>query len=419
MNLFLSYSTEDSALVHQARRELEDAGHHAWMDQLRIPFGSSVTEGIERALEGADALLLFWSVSASTSPWVAMERDAWMSLLVEEQKRAAAEGRVPRRFLLPILLGDARPPLLLAPIRYLRLPADASESGWGESLRDAVAELEGGRSESTAATLAEVVAAAPALRLSAAAMTARRLLADLTPLELEHLAVRLDVASSARCAGGDAHCVEDLAALVARNGPSLIDLRESVLAVRSPFRLYDGRGLDDWRLRPPRNWHPLGDSIMTLGVAPRPFLSGPEDLREAALLQRNGIAFCNGCIRSVVYATLDAAGAVGLMLSCDTEGNGYAGIVRRTASDASPTLALLQLDHRAVVPLAESPPIPEAGFHPDQIEMELCRRGDRLELRAAGTEVKCDGAIRPAGEPGLVRFGPAAAHFYEITVDAR
>jgi len=92
--IFLSYAREDAAAAKQLAECIGSAGHEVWWDK-QIQGGSRFSDEIDRALKGAEAIVVIWSDTSVQSAWVQDE---------------AAEGRDTGR-LIPVTLGGCRPPL--------------------------------------------------------------------------------------------------------------------------------------------------------------------------------------------------------------------------------------------------------------------------------------------------------------------
>ena len=92
--LFLSYAREDIEPARQLSECIGRAGHEVWWDR-HIQGGSRFASEIDRELKSADAVVVIWSDNSVDSAWVQDE---------------AAEGRDTGR-LVPVTLGDSRPPL--------------------------------------------------------------------------------------------------------------------------------------------------------------------------------------------------------------------------------------------------------------------------------------------------------------------
>ena len=92
--IFLSYAREDADAAKQLAECIGSAGHEVWWDK-QIQGGSRFSDEIDRALKGAEAIVVIWSDTSVQSAWVQDE---------------AAEGRDTGR-LIPVTLGGCRPPL--------------------------------------------------------------------------------------------------------------------------------------------------------------------------------------------------------------------------------------------------------------------------------------------------------------------
>jgi adenylate cyclase len=92
--VFLSYARTDAARAKQLADAIAQAGHQVWWDR-DIHGGSRFASAIDQALRDADAVVVLWSEASIESAWVQDE---------------AAEGRDSGR-LVPVILGDVRPPL--------------------------------------------------------------------------------------------------------------------------------------------------------------------------------------------------------------------------------------------------------------------------------------------------------------------
>jgi tetratricopeptide (TPR) repeat protein len=93
--LFLSYSRKDTAWAQRLAAWCERNGHDVWRDQDDIGGGASFSSEIEKALNDCGAVLVLWSASSVTSPWVRDE---------------AAYGRDAGK-LIPLSLDKTLPPL--------------------------------------------------------------------------------------------------------------------------------------------------------------------------------------------------------------------------------------------------------------------------------------------------------------------
>jgi|GEM_PF-5735883 len=67
---FISYSTDDSAIIAPLVKRLNDEGINTWIDEN---IHNSITREIEEAIEAADNMLVFLSPNAKQSDWVRNE----------------------------------------------------------------------------------------------------------------------------------------------------------------------------------------------------------------------------------------------------------------------------------------------------------------------------------------------------------
>ena len=92
--LFVSYSSDDQPIVRELVRHMEAAGHSVWWDR-DIAAGTRYEERIERELSACDIVVVVWSSSSISSPWV----------------RAEAQEGLSRNILVPLCIDDVRPPM--------------------------------------------------------------------------------------------------------------------------------------------------------------------------------------------------------------------------------------------------------------------------------------------------------------------
>jgi hypothetical protein len=116
VKVFLSYSTTDSGFALRLADALRSRDIGVWVDRWEIAPGDPIVSRLEEGLMQADALILVLSPNSVESPWVERERNAWLHLQVEEEKRARQESRPPRRRLIPVLYRDCTLPLFLRPL---------------------------------------------------------------------------------------------------------------------------------------------------------------------------------------------------------------------------------------------------------------------------------------------------------------
>jgi hypothetical protein len=113
-NLFISHRTADTVEAERLAIELRNAGHTVWLDSWEIGIGDSIVEKMNEGLEGATYLILCYSSSGVTSPWVSRE---WMPTLARQLDGYGVK-------ILPALLTGGQPPAILADVRYADLVAD-------------------------------------------------------------------------------------------------------------------------------------------------------------------------------------------------------------------------------------------------------------------------------------------------------
>jgi hypothetical protein len=92
-NVFISYCSADRDRIGLLAKALEADGFDVWWDRALLP-GVSYEGEIEKALEGAKAVIVAWTPAAAESMWVRSEAD---------------DARISGR-LVPILLKPAKIP---------------------------------------------------------------------------------------------------------------------------------------------------------------------------------------------------------------------------------------------------------------------------------------------------------------------
>jgi tetratricopeptide (TPR) repeat protein len=112
MNIFLSHSSTDKALVEKIYNGLEPIV--AWLDRAEIEWGEVFLEKITDGIQNASDFMLFWSSSARKSEWVRLELNmAFIRMLSEKAIRLRV-----------VLLDKTTLPLYLKPYHFI----DVSES---------------------------------------------------------------------------------------------------------------------------------------------------------------------------------------------------------------------------------------------------------------------------------------------------
>jgi len=123
MKAFISHSSKDADFVHRLATDLRvHEGIDAWWDRWEINPGDKIPDRIEEALCEADVFILVLSPDSVSSPWVEYERQAWLTMQIEEEKRAREESRLPARRLIPVLYRDCQKPPFLQPNHHVRIP---------------------------------------------------------------------------------------------------------------------------------------------------------------------------------------------------------------------------------------------------------------------------------------------------------
>jgi TIR domain len=124
VELFLSYSRDDSAMVDRLRTDLEAAGHGVWLDTDDIRGGERWRTSIAEGIRGADRVILLISSHSMTSENVSRELSV------------ADDLEIP---ILPVRLETSEIPpefqLLLAGIQYIDFELQPYESALAELLR--------------------------------------------------------------------------------------------------------------------------------------------------------------------------------------------------------------------------------------------------------------------------------------------
>jgi hypothetical protein len=122
-NVFVSYRKPDYADASRLAREIRKSGHQVWLDEWNINLGDSIIASMNQGLTAADYVVVCYSSSGTTSPWMSRE---WMSALARQ-----LEGHKIK--LLPVVLTGGQPPAILADIVYVDLVKDWS-AGIGKLL---------------------------------------------------------------------------------------------------------------------------------------------------------------------------------------------------------------------------------------------------------------------------------------------
>jgi WD40 repeat protein len=116
-DVFISYSSDDKAVVRAVAERLRADGLRVWFDDWEIPAGGHIQTKIDEALASARVLVLCMSAHAYGSDWVKLESGTF---------RFRDPLNRDLRFI-PLRLDEARVPEALAQFRYL---------DWREGKRD-------------------------------------------------------------------------------------------------------------------------------------------------------------------------------------------------------------------------------------------------------------------------------------------
>jgi hypothetical protein len=108
VKLFLSHTSADKPFAKQLATSLMDSGYVVWLDEWEIKVGDSITQKIEKGIEGSDYLLLVLSNKSIQSKWVDREWRAKFGVEVESG----------RQLVLPCLTEKCDIPALLRDKKY-------------------------------------------------------------------------------------------------------------------------------------------------------------------------------------------------------------------------------------------------------------------------------------------------------------
>ena len=101
-DVFISYASEDRERIRPLVRAIEAAGLSVWWD-TNIGMGASFDREIEQELDATKCVVVIWSERSVNSDWV----------------RAEATEALERQLLVPAIIDDVRPPLILGTPRLL------------------------------------------------------------------------------------------------------------------------------------------------------------------------------------------------------------------------------------------------------------------------------------------------------------
>lgn len=110
LRIFLSGSFKDKDSLSHIADFLRENGYSPWLANEKIKPGEVLTQKISAAIGRADCMIIIFSENSIQSKWV---RHETVSALVRE-----LEGKM---FIIPIIIGDVRPPMYLMDRLYLKL----------------------------------------------------------------------------------------------------------------------------------------------------------------------------------------------------------------------------------------------------------------------------------------------------------
>ena len=120
-NIFISHRTSDLVEAERLATALRMAGHTVWLDKWNINIGDSIIEKMNQALEVASHLIICYSSSGVTSPWMSRE---WMSALARKLNGHNIK-------LIPVILSGGVPPAILADLKWIDL-----SQNWTNRIQD-------------------------------------------------------------------------------------------------------------------------------------------------------------------------------------------------------------------------------------------------------------------------------------------
>jgi hypothetical protein len=109
--IFISHSSHDKEAARRLASELRQRGAEVWIDHERIKYGESIPKAIESGLAQSACIVVLISPAFLESKWCRVEYEP---LLVKEIE----QGDI---FVVPILIEDCEPPVLLSSKLYVDL----------------------------------------------------------------------------------------------------------------------------------------------------------------------------------------------------------------------------------------------------------------------------------------------------------
>ena len=118
-NVFISHRGSDTAEATRLAEAIRSIGHTVWLDEWEIEIGDSIIERINEGLEGANYVVVGFSTSGVTPPWMGRE---WYSALARQLDGQGVK-------ILPVRLTGGEPPAIIADLKYADLV-----SNWEDGL---------------------------------------------------------------------------------------------------------------------------------------------------------------------------------------------------------------------------------------------------------------------------------------------
>ena len=200
--LFISHSSKDAEFVRRLANDLEALGHKVWLDEWRIQVGDDIIAKIEDGLRSCDYVIVVLSKLAVESGWVDRE---WKARYWDE----VSQNRV---IVLPILLEDCQPPMLLRAKKY----ADF-RTNYGVALVHLVSAIDPVVRMTENEVTVEAIGKVPNLTDKAAELLSK-LNSGQYPLS-QVIAETLTLADAAHDAGLSNFCRQELAGTSRESGP--------------------------------------------------------------------------------------------------------------------------------------------------------------------------------------------------------
>jgi hypothetical protein len=113
-NVFISHRGIDKAAATRLAEAIRLAQHNVWLDEWEIQIGDSIIARINDGLEGANYVVVCYSDSGVSPPWMGRE---WQSALARQLQGHNVK-------LLPVRLTGGDPPAILADVRYADMTSD-------------------------------------------------------------------------------------------------------------------------------------------------------------------------------------------------------------------------------------------------------------------------------------------------------